>query len=85
MITPETRQKVEEALNRIRPALNADGGDAEVVDVSADGRVTLRLLGACGGCAMSSHTMRKGIEMVIKRDVPGITSVEALTTPDNPA
>jgi len=58
------REKVEAALNRVRPALQADGGDVELVDVS-DGVVKLRLTGACDGCAMATLTLRAGIERVL--------------------
>lgn len=75
----DLRQRVEEALNKVRPALNADGGDAEIVDISADGVVTLQLVGACGGCAMSTMTLKQGIERVIKMEVPEITSIEAMS------
>jgi Fe-S cluster biogenesis protein NfuA len=72
------KQRVEAALDRVRPALQADGGDAEVVDISSGGVVTLKLVGACGGCAMSTMTLKQGIERIIRMDVPEITSVEAL-------
>jgi Fe-S cluster biogenesis protein NfuA len=71
------RRRAEEALARVRPALQADGGDTEVVDVTAEGRLILRLIGACGGCPMSPQTLKQGIERVIHRDVPDITAVEA--------
>jgi Fe-S cluster biogenesis protein NfuA len=72
-----TKIKVEAALNKVRPALQADGGDAEIIDISPEGVVTLQLMGACGGCAMSMMTLRQGIERVIKMEVPEITAVEA--------
>jgi Fe-S cluster biogenesis protein NfuA len=62
------REKVEEVLNQIRPALLADGGDIELVDVS-EGVVTLRLTGACGGCPMSTVTLKQGVEQVLKEQV----------------
>lgn len=71
-------QRVEAALNRVRPALQSDGGDAEIVEISPAGVVTLRLVGACGGCAMSMMTLKQGIERIIRMEVPEITSVEAL-------
>jgi Fe-S cluster biogenesis protein NfuA len=79
MITdPEkTRTQVENALNRVRPALQADGGDAEIIDISPEGVVTLKLVGACGGCAMSTMTLKQGIERVIRMEVPEIVSVQA--------
>ena len=73
----ELKNRVEAALNKVRPALYADGGDAQIQDIS-NGVVTLKLIGACGGCAMSMMTLRQGIERIIKMDVPEITSVQAL-------
>lgn len=77
--TNDLRQRVQTALDRIRPALHADGGDASIVEITSDGVVRLELKGACGGCAMSTMTLRNGIERVIKAEVPEITAVEALT------
>jgi len=71
------REKVEAALDQIRPALLADGGDVELVDVS-EGVVTLRLTGACGGCPMATMTLRHGIERVLKEEVPEIKEVIAV-------
>jgi len=71
------REKVELALSRIRPMLQADGGDVELVDVS-DGIVKLRLTGACGGCAMAPLTLRAGIERVLKEEVPEVKEVVAV-------
>lgn len=73
----QTRTKVEAALNRVRPALQADGGDAEILDISPEGVVTLKLVGACGGCAMSTMTLKQGIERVIRMEVPEIVAVQA--------
>jgi Fe-S cluster biogenesis protein NfuA len=73
----KTRLRVEAALNRVRPALQADGGDAEIMEISADGIVTLKLVGACGGCAMSTMTLKQGIERVIRMEVPEIVAVQA--------
>ena len=70
------REKVEAALARIRPALQADGGDVELLDVK-EGIVSVRLTGACGGCPMSMVTLRNGIERILKQEVPEITSVVA--------
>ena len=69
------REKVEEILNQIRPSLQADGGDVELVDV-VDGVVKLRLKGACAGCPMSQMTLAFGIERVLKEKVPEIKKVE---------
>ena len=65
------KEKVEAALEKIRPALRADGGDVELVDVK-DGIATVRLTGACGSCPMSTMTLRMGVEQVIKQEVPEI-------------
>jgi Fe-S cluster biogenesis protein NfuA len=71
------REKVEAALGQIRPALLADGGDVELIDVN-EGVVTLRLTGACGGCPMATMTLRHGIERVLKEEVPEIKEVIAV-------
>jgi len=71
------REKVEGALREIRPSLQADGGDVELVDVE-DGIVKVRLTGACGGCPMSQITLKQGIEQYIKKAIPEILSVEAV-------
>ena len=71
------REKVEAALDRIRPALQADGGDVELVDVKGD-VVTLRLTGACGGCPMATMTLQHGIERVVKEMVPEVKEVVAV-------
>ena len=71
------REKVEAALNRIRPALQADGGDVELVDVN-DGVVQVRLMGACGGCPMATMTLKAGIERVLKEEVPEVQEVVAV-------
>ena len=80
-------QKVEDALQAIRPYLEADGGDVKVLEVNDQGVVKLELLGACGSCPMSTMTLRAGVEEAIKRVVPEITSVEAIniTAPDDPS
>ena len=70
--------KVQAALDKIRGNLQADGGDAELVEVTADGIVKVRLTGACHGCPMSQMTLKRGIENVIKNDVPEVTSVVAV-------
>ncbi len=69
------RERVEQALTLIRPALNADGGDVELVEVTEEGVAKVRLTGACGGCPMSQMTLQMGIERVLKREVPEIKSV----------
>ncbi len=71
------REKVEEILKQIRPSLQADGGDVELVDV-VDGVVKLRLKGACAGCPMSQMTLAFGIERILKEKVPEVKKVEAV-------
>ncbi len=71
------REKVEAALAQVRPALLADGGDVELVDVN-DGVVTVRLTGACSGCPMAAMTLRRGIERVLKAQVPQVKEVIAV-------
>jgi Fe-S cluster biogenesis protein NfuA len=71
------REKVEAALDQIRSALLADGGDVELIDVN-EGVVTLRLTGACGGCPMAAMTLRQGIEQVLKEEVPEVKEVIAV-------
>jgi Fe-S cluster biogenesis protein NfuA len=71
------REKVEEILKQIRPSLQADGGDVELVDV-VDGVVKLRLKGSCAGCPMSQMTLAFGIERVLKEKVPEVKKVEAV-------
>ena len=70
------REKVEEAINKIRPMLQADGGDVELVDVQ-EGVVTVRLQGACAGCPMSQMTLKNGIEKILKKEIPEVVSVES--------
>ena len=72
------REKVEKALNKVRPSLQADGGDVELVDVEDNGVVKVKLTGACAGCPMSQITLKMGIERILKREVPGVTTVEAV-------
>lgn len=72
------KEKVESALNKIRPSLQADGGDVELVEVTSDGVVKVKLTGACGGCPMSQMTLKMGIEEAIKKEVPEIKEVVAV-------
>ncbi len=72
------KEKVEAAISKVRPALQADGGNVELVEVSPDGIVKVRLTGACGGCPMSQMTLKMGIERVIKQEVPEVKEVVAL-------
>jgi Fe-S cluster biogenesis protein NfuA len=71
------KEQVQEALEKIRPALQADGGDVELVDVDG-GVVKVRLVGACRGCPMSQLTLANGVERVLKENVPGVERVEAV-------
>ncbi len=71
----ELKEQVEQALEDIRPALQADGGDIEFVDF-VDGVVQVRLQGACAGCPMSQMTLTNGVERHLKNVVPGVESVE---------
>ena len=71
------REKIETALDKIRPSLMADGGNVELIDVS-DGTVKLKLVGACGGCPMSTLTLKHGIERILKQEVPEIKEVVAI-------
>jgi Fe-S cluster biogenesis protein NfuA len=72
------KDKVEEILEEVRPSLQADGGDVELVEVDKDGTVKVRLKGACAGCPMSQMTLTLGIERVLKEKVPGVKKVEAV-------
>jgi len=72
------KEKVEAVLNRIRPALQADGGDVELIDVTSDGVVKIRLTGACRGCPLSEMTLKVGIEKTLKQEVPEVKEVVAL-------
>jgi len=71
------KEKIEAALNKIRPALQADGGDVQLVSVK-DGVVKLKLTGACGTCPMAQMTMRMGVERVLKEQVPEVKEVVAV-------
>lgn len=71
-------ERVKKALNTIRPYLQADGGDVELVSVTKDGIVNVKLTGACSGCPMSQMTLRAGVERALIREVPGIRRVEAI-------
>ncbi len=69
------KEEVQKAIDIVRPNLQADGGDVELVDVSTDGVVKVRLTGACHGCPMSQMTLKMGIEKIIKQQVPGVKEV----------
>lgn len=72
------KEKIQAAIDKVRPMLQADGGDVELVDVSDDGVVKVRLQGACKGCPMSQMTLKNGIERIIKQEVPEVKSVESV-------
>jgi Fe-S cluster biogenesis protein NfuA len=72
------KERVEAALNKIRPMLQADGGDVELVEVGEDGLVKVRLQGACAGCPMSQMTIKNGVEKILKEQVPEVSSVESV-------
>jgi Fe-S cluster biogenesis protein NfuA len=69
------KAKVQEVLNMLRPYLQADGGDVELIDVTSEGVVQVRLQGACGTCPSSTYTLKMGIEEQLKQYVPGVTEV----------
>lgn len=71
-------ERIKKALNTIRPYLQADGGDVELINVTKDGIVNVKLTGACSGCPMSQMTLRAGVERALIREVPGIRRVEAI-------
>ncbi len=71
-------EKVEKALETIRPYLKADGGDVKLVKVTPEGIVEVQLTGACSDCPMSQMTLRAGVERALIREVPGIRRVEAV-------
>lgn len=72
------REKVEAVLEKIRPSLQADGGNVELIDVTPDGIVKVKLQGACSGCPMSQMTLKMGIERLIKKEVPEVKEVIAV-------
>ena len=72
------KDKVEAAIAKIRPMLQADGGNVELVDVTPEGVVQVRLQGACSGCPMSQMTLKNGIERIIKESVPEVKTVESV-------
>jgi len=76
-MVPELKEKVEAALNEVRPMLEADGGNVELVSVTNDGKVTLKLTGACGHCPMSQMTLKMGVERIIKKHAPEVKEVIA--------
>jgi len=72
------RALIEQALAKIRPFLQRDGGDIEFVDLTEDGVVKVRLTGACKGCPMSQMTLKQGVERALMKEVPGLKEVQAV-------
>jgi Fe-S cluster biogenesis protein NfuA len=72
------KEKIQAALDQVRPNLQRDGGDVELVDVSEDGVVKVRLTGRCHGCPMSQMTLKMGIERFLKANVPEVKTVESV-------
>ncbi len=71
-------EKVKEAIDKIRPYLQADGGDIELVEVTDDGKVKVRLTGACGGCPFAQITLKQGVESALRKMVPEVKEVIAV-------
>ena len=72
------KDRVQAALNQIRPTLQRDGGDVVLIDVTEDGIVKVQLTGACKGCPMSQITLKQGIEKYLKSEIPEVVSVESI-------
>ncbi len=72
------QEKVQEILDKVRPQLQADGGDVELVGVTEDSVVQVRLQGACAGCPMSQMTLKNGIEQALKKEIPEVKAVESV-------
>ena len=71
------KERIKKALDKVRPALQADGGDVELVEITAENIVKVKLKGACGGCPMAQMTLKNGIEKFLKKEVPEVKSVES--------
>ena len=78
----ELTVKINRSLDQLRPFLHADGGDMELVEITDDGIVRVRLMGACSDCSMSLMTLKAGLEEAVKKIAPEIKSVEAVNMPD---
>lgn len=74
----ELKEKVENVLNKIRPSLQADGGNVKLIDVNKDGIVSVKLQGACGACPFAQMTLKMSIENQIKKEIPEVKSVKAV-------
>ncbi len=73
------REKVEAVLDKVRPMLQGDGGDVELVNITDTGVVQVRLTGACKGCPMSQMTLKNGIERIVLKEIPEVKAVEAVS------
>ena len=69
------KERVEAVLEKIRPSLQADGGDIELINITEDGVVEVKLKGACGGCPMATLTLKNGVERVLKAEIPEVKEV----------
>jgi len=69
------KERIEAALNKVRPLLQADGGDIQLIEVTDDGIVKVKLMGACGSCPMSQMTLKMGVEKILKQEVPEVKEV----------
>jgi len=72
------KDRVEKALSKIRPQLQADGGGVDLIEVDDNGIVKVKLTGACGGCPMAQMTLKQGVERIVKMEVPEVKAVEAV-------
>ena len=72
-----SKEKVTEVLAKIRPSIQADGGDVELIDIKKDNTIVVRLTGACGTCPMATLTLKAGIERILKEEIPEIKEVVA--------
>lgn len=72
------KEKVKEVLDKVRPSLQADGGDVKLIEVTEDGIVKLELQGACAGCPMSQMTLKMGIEKALKSEIPEVKEVQSV-------
>lgn len=70
--------RIEKALDKVRPYLRADGGDVEIVEMTADGVLKLKLTGTCGCCPMSQKTLRESVEKIVRQEVPEVREIVAL-------
>ena len=73
------RDKIQKVLDMIRPNLQADGGDVDLIEVTEDGVVKVKLVGACQGCPMSQMTLKKGIQQYLQREIPEVKEVVSVT------